>query len=148
MENVILTLNKKPEEVKDSMQFDSYTEIARLTFVENGEEIASAIEVRGEVEVEYKKKTYLAPSDFPKKLVSMIKKGRDWEHNPDVFVSMNNWFEVFVDDEDSRSFQSDCIDLNSNSAEEIYSLMANYIKKIRKIQLPDFSEITVEENYS
>ncbi len=94
----------------DSMLFDSGRMIARGVFVysndgvEIDKEITITLVVSGEVSVTYKGEVYHSPSEFPDKLIELIKRNSDWmtyapsgegndEAEGDIYVTLNNWFE-------------------------------------------------------
>lgn len=82
----------------DSMLFDSVTNVAYGTFSEGGKELQVFLDVRGEVAVTYKDEVYHRPSEFPDELKALIRKAPDqWMNEPDVFVGLNNWFELIFD---------------------------------------------------
>ena len=59
--------------IKDSMQFDSDTEIC--SYVSPDKKFTITIEVRGEVRLTYKDETYTKPSEFPQEVKEIIKNG-------------------------------------------------------------------------
>ena len=77
--------------IRDSMQLDSNTDIARLDM----DGYTATLEVRGDVRVWFDGVYYDAPSVFPEELKSLIATDADWFDNPRVEVSSNNWFEAF-----------------------------------------------------
>lgn len=111
--------------VKDSMLLESNTVIAALE--QNGETLAT-LEVRGEVSVEYKGQDYYSVREFPDDLKTLIAIDPYWQNNPDVYVSMNNWFELF----DTNSYKSDIVNPEGNSLKEVYELMADGLNALKE----------------
>ena len=86
-----------------SMLFDAGTCIASVTFRRGEECLDIILQVFGEISITYKGKTYNEPDEYPDELVDMIKKDPEgWGNNPDVEVSLNNWFEYIYDGSDDE----------------------------------------------
>jgi hypothetical protein len=111
--------------VTDSMLIESDTCIAALE--QNGEALAT-LEVRGEVSVQYKGNDYHSVSEFPKDLKTLIEIDPYWFNNPDVYVSMNNWFELF----NTSRYNSITVDPEKLSLKEIYELMADGLNAMNR----------------
>lgn len=89
----------------DSMLFDSDTNIATGTFEYGDKKIQICLDVRGEVDVDYKGENYRQPSDFPEDLRDKIKKDPLYVwYDDEIAVSNNNWFEyiMYVEDGDKK----------------------------------------------
>lgn len=102
----------------DSMEFDSGTEIATLSF---GDSEAS-IMVCGEVRVTYKDEVYRQPSEFPEELKEIIRAGHVFDHE-DVYVGNNNWFAIQFRDGTEWDPNDNIVDVEGLSKQEIFSLM-------------------------
>lgn len=90
-------------DIKDSMEIESGTVIATLQDTITGTRVS--LEVRGDVKIFYSPEGftvsdgeyYTSPVEFPKGLKELIRAGqlsKDTEH---VYVSDNNWFEIFTE---------------------------------------------------
>ena len=92
-----LFINDKYNSDFDSMCYDSGTIMAECDI----DDYKISIEVRGEVNVEYKGETYRHASDMPKELLEGF---RDESYSQDTFLGLvddlhiyqNNWHEVFI----------------------------------------------------
>lgn len=82
--------NIELSDINDSMELESGQEIARLE--ENG--YAVTLEVQGDVRVVYKDVAYRHAGAMPDELLKLFHDGKAYE-SEDVYVDMNNWFEVF-----------------------------------------------------
>lgn len=127
------------ENVKDSMQFNSNTEIALLT-LGNGK--TASIEVGGEVMVEWNGERYSSPSEFPQELKNLIETDDRWEDDERVYIHNNNWFELFYNASDSCPEHCEVVDVERKSKKEIYELMVDTINKCesKTIVLPTYEE--------
>ena len=84
-------------QIKDAMQLDSNTELC--TYISADKKFAVTIEVRGEVEVDYNGKNYRQASDMPNDLLELLGDPNNWysgNEDEGLYVSNNNWFEIFV----------------------------------------------------
>lgn len=117
--------------VTDSMEFDSGTEIATLSF---GDSEAS-IMVCGEVRVTFKDELYRKPSEFPEELKEIIRAGHVFDHE-DVYVGNNNWFAIQFRDGTEWDPNDDVVDVEGLSKQEIFSLMwdalSSHLEKQRR----------------
>lgn len=107
--------------VKDSMQFESDTVIVDMEDSECG--LTASIEVRGEVNVTWKGKEYRKVSEFPEDLMHEIMTNPNWANGEDIYVSNNNWFEVFVRDTDGFCLLSDVVDIGGIAGERVIKLL-------------------------
>ena len=82
----------------DSMLYDSGTNIAELKYTKEFYTVEIFLDVRGEVQVDYKGTRYRAPSGFPEELKEKIKNNPHWTAgDKNLYVDMNNWFEYIYD---------------------------------------------------
>lgn len=112
--------------IKDSMQLDSYQDIAYLK--DANINITVSIEVRGEVKVWFNRhggnpfdgEWFSTPSDFPKELKTLIAENNRWYEDERLFIDENNWFEAFVEAPMTRiQFDSELVDIEGMSTEEL-----------------------------
>lgn len=130
-------------EIKDSMQLDSEQTIATLKM----ENKTASLEVRGDVKVFWNPdkdedpgdgECYTQPSEFSQELKDIIagkktiyRKDGDtegienmWTLDDRVYVSENNWFELFVTNDENDTFPiSDVVDVEGYNATQIFELM-------------------------
>lgn len=136
-------LNKDLTNIRDSMQLDSEQNIATL---KAGDYLVT-IEVRGAVKVWFNPDTsgesgdgtyYSSPSEFPQELKDIIagdakiyRKDGDndgidyiWTLDDRVYVSENNWFELFIfDGEDDSMPVSDVVDVEGMTPSQVFDTM-------------------------
>lgn len=132
--------------VRDSMMFNSYTDIAKLTTPEGKE---MTLEVRGEVRVTTHDEngdiiaTYRGYSDMPADLKAKIADGSYLE-DESIYVGDNNWFEVFYNDANL----CECVDVENCTPAEIYELMADMIEQyeMRDILPPTLEVYSITAN--
>ena len=117
--------------VTDSMEFDSGTEIATLSF---GDSEAS-IMVCGEVRVTIKDELYRKPSEFPEELKEIIRAGHVFDHE-DVYVGNNNWFAIQFRDGTEWDPNDDVVDVEGLSKQEVFSLMWDALSSHLEHQQP------------
>lgn len=110
--------------VEDSLLFDSGTTIATLTTPE-GKELA--IEVRGEVRVEYDGTFYRYPTEFPEALKEMIADG-SFRDSEEVIIHDGNWFEACYKYDE----EYDTVDIEGCTPTEIYAIMADCVNLFEK----------------
>ena len=86
--------------------------------LESGVEIFSALidgkydvflRTCGDVRIVWKDVSYRNRSGFPDDLVEAIRT-KNFYNNPDAYVDMNNWYEIFVYDEKNTLIHSDVYD--------------------------------------
>lgn len=131
--------------VVDSMQIDSGTVIAVLE--KDGHK--ASLEVRGEVKVWWNEhgepcegECYKYPSEFPEKLKRLIadvytSDEGHWTLDPRLYISENNWFEVFVTGPENEHVpDAYVVDVEGSTEEEIRNLLDDYI---------EYSELTATE---
>lgn len=115
--------------IKDSLQFDSGTDICSLKTAHGYAEIV----VQGCVNIEWCPEgistgascdRYRYPSEFPKELKELIASGADFWNDDRVYICENNWFEVFIGD----GSVSDVVDVEGNTNEDLLSLMYECIE--------------------
>lgn len=123
------------ENIKDSMQFDSGTVIAKL-HTKDGTYVK--LHVVGDVCVNYNETgntllgwgTYRIPSQFPDKLKQIIADGKLWEDIPCLIVYENNWYELLL------IFKNECcscvVEADGFTAEDIEGMMREYARPKRK----------------
>lgn len=107
-------------DINDSMELDSRQIVAELT---DGEYSAS-LEVNGEVRVTYNGTTYKCASQMPEELIKMFHNGNFYK---DVYVDMNNWFEVFIDKNGKWTGYSDVCDCEGMNPTEIEGFLKDCI---------------------
>ena len=117
--------------VTDSMEFDSGTEIATLSF---GDSEAS-IMVCGEVRVTFKDELYRKPSEFPEELKEIIRAGHVFDHE-NVYVGNNNWFAIQFRDGTEWDPNDDVVDVEGLSKQEVFSLMWDALSSHLEHQQP------------
>ena len=115
-------------QITDSMQLDSDTQIAGMEF----KGITASLEVRGYVGVYWNPDAtseyldsgdhYTQPSDFPQELKDLIKEGGYWDCDPRVYVTENNWFELFLADEDGY-IGSDVVDVEEYTYVDLFNFL-------------------------
>lgn len=135
-------------EVKDSMQFDSYTVIAELEY----KGYYACIEVRGEVRVQFNPRVkdgedvgdgecYNRPSEFPQELKDIIAgkteicrtdgdttgMEHNWELDDRVYVSENNWFELFFGKSKDNITDSIVVDVEGETEQGVLDLLMGAI---------------------
>lgn len=115
--------------IKDSMQFDSDTEIC--SYVSPDEKFTITIEVRGEVRLTYKDETYTKPSEFPQEVKEIIKNGDLW-NTDEVYIGNNNWFELFIWDCDGDYIDSGVVDIEGQDPEYIAKYCENSLETFRR----------------
>lgn len=130
--------------IKDSMQLDSGQTIASL----KSENSYVSIEVRGEVKVWYNDKGdpgdgeyYTSPSQFPKELKELIENNPDWYTSPHVYISENNWFEIFAgEDENDPIPTSDVIDIEGSTMQQLFEALDEFAKEYEIEQNNDLEQ--------
>lgn len=85
------TCVKDIDDINDSMECDTGTELARLR---DGNYIA-VLKVVGRVEVLYKDDIYTVPGKFPKELKEAFHNGTASE-DQNIEIRNNNWFEIWI----------------------------------------------------
>ena len=113
--------------IVDSMQLDSGTEIAGMKL----DNITASLEVRGEVKVWWNENGgspfegdyYTIPSQFPQGLKDLILNDRWYDCDGAVYVSENNWFEVFTAIDDAMGPDSDVVDVEGMTPTDIFGLL-------------------------
>lgn len=132
-----------PEEVADSMQFDSGQSLAELRY----DGWLASLEVRGEVRVVWNPDpggtteggtAYRHASDFPEDLMDVFAhpEKHDRESMQNLFVDDNNWFEVFVE-KDGRFVESFVVDLKDYKPETVLETLMFYCRECRKYELEE-----------
>ena len=131
--------------VTDSMELDSGTEIATLSFGDS----EAAILVCGEVRVTYKDELYRKPSEFPEELKEIIRAGHVFDHE-DVYIGNNNWFAIQFRDGTEWDSNDVVVDVEGLSKQEVFSLMwdalSSHLENQRRLEalastvLTDFVE--------
>lgn len=113
------------EEFRDSMLLESGTIVAELKTPDYN----CIIKVAGEVRVVYKNTAYRSFESFPEELKELFRKGKAY-NNKDVFIDDNNWFELFIDNnDDTWTGWSEVVDgLDDFGALEFFSLFDENIK--------------------
>lgn len=106
----------------DSMLFDSGENIVHAEFMSGEKTLTLDLEICGDVSVTYKGEVYHRPSDFPEELKELIRANPNrWdivapsgedndEEDSNIYVNLNNWFEViyeFDDYTDGDVFEED-----------------------------------------
>ena len=135
--------------IVDSMQIDSETTIATLKTSKH----FLSLEVRGDVKIFFNPDKngepeagdcYRYPSEFPQGLKDLISgketifrkdgdtKGIEhaWALDDRVYMDMNNWFELFIgeDENDSTPF-STTVDIEGYTPEQIFKLMLSIAQR-------------------
>lgn len=113
--------------IADSMLISSNTIIA--SYENPSTEVYLELRVQGIVDVYYKDKEYRDPADFPQELKDAIQKMSLFEI-PDLYVSNNNWFELFVYDKEGEFVSSDVVDVENQTPDQIKELMLETEKEI------------------
>lgn len=94
--------------------------------LESGVEIFSAVvdgkydvflRTCGDVRIIWKDVSYRNRSSFPDDLVEAIR-NNNFYNNPDAYVDMNNWYEIFVYDEHNTLLCSDVYDVDIDKMTE------------------------------
>lgn len=135
MENFELYENM--EQVKDSMQFESGTNIAKY---ENDNFVAE-IAVVGDVRVFFNDELYKSPYSFPQELQDIIAEGNLF-NDERVEVVENNWFELSVTEGNAVLF-AETVDVEGLNAESIKHLCEDLVNQF--IQERETSEPTISE---
>lgn len=109
-------------DINDSMELESGQEIAR--YEKDG--FVVTLEVHGDVRVIYDDTSYRSVHSMPEELIEMFHNGTAGT-NPDVYIDMNNWFEVFFWERKDNILVwtglSDVVDYEKSSPEELESLL-------------------------
>lgn len=135
-------------DVKDSMEFDSDTKICE--YIPKDKKCKITIEVRGEVRIEYPfygpdgdfnidyentdaemPEYYTKPSEFPERVKEIIKEGELWD-SEELYICDNNWFELFFWDEEGNFLDSDVVDIEGMSPEELCDYCEEVLINFRK----------------
>ena len=127
--------------IKDSMQLDSDQEIARM----EKDGYTATLEVRGEVKVWWNEdgepcdgEYYTHPSEFPEKLSCLIADGHTadgshWTFDPRLYISENNWFELFVTNPLYDTVpDADVVDSEGLSDHDVFSMLYEAIEERAK----------------
>ena len=126
--------------IKDSMQIDSDTEICSYEAPDGKFKVT--IEVRGEVNLIYyptgkpdedEAENYRYPSEFPQEVKDIIAQG-DLFDSDKIYVDNNNWFELFIWDDENNYLDSDVIDgyIEGETPEYIAEYCENYLETVRR----------------
>jgi len=120
--------------INDSMEIDSDTVLA----VAKGPKYIS-LEVRGEVKVWWNEngeptdgEYFIYPSEFPKALKELIAKGLTpdgdiWTLDQRLYIDENNWFEVFIGEDENDSVpRAEVVDAEHMTWEEIFEMMIEF----------------------
>lgn len=112
-------------EINDSMELDSNIEVARI----ENENYALTLEVQGSVRVIYKDCIYKAACQMPDELIQLFHDGKAY-NSKDVYVDMNNWFEVFFwEKKDGKLIWTnwcDVVDCETSTPKELESMMYDW----------------------
>lgn len=134
-----------------SLLFDCGTEICYLDFGN----IGLSLMVNGEVKIidENTGDVYKNYLQYPKKLVELIKNGKDIE-NYGYIIDMNNWFEMFVDkiDENGNGIEEffyEVVDIegkldNNSLRRSLFEIMIRFINDY--IDIKDIDLMTISDN--
>lgn len=136
MEVKNLFINDKYNSKLDSMCYDSGTIMAECDI----DDYKISIEVRGEVNVEYKGETYRHASDMPKELLEGF---RDESYSQDTFLGLvndlyiyqNNWYEVFICNDKGEfldSFTDDFIPEKDEVNEYMKGVLEDYLEWLER----------------
>ena len=118
-------------DINDSMELNSNTTVASLTgTLQDGTEFGVYLEVQGHVTVVYKDKLYTAASDMPDELLKLFHEGGYNPDNEDLAVNENNWFELFIE-ENNQMVRSDCVDAENMTDIEVLDLLVSSYKDWR-----------------
>lgn len=131
MEVKNIFINEKYNSKLDSMCYDSGIILASCDI----DDFKISIEVRGEVNVDYKSETYRHASDMPKELLNGF---MDDSYSQDIFLSLvddiyiyqNNWYEVFIYDNEGmflNSFVKDFIPEKENIGEYMKDVLKDFL---------------------
>jgi len=143
--NIVEFYAEELSDVRDSMEFDSGTEVACMK-LKNG--VEATITVHGEVSVYWcpsgdfattSSGTFREPSSFPEELKEIIHKGYameydfeendiqsevNWDCDKRVCVDNNNWFELYI----RGNHDGEVVDVGGLSRKEIYEMLAEHIE--------------------
>lgn len=123
------------KDINDSMELDSAGEdlawIKNTIMTRSGKKlmIDAALRVQGDVKVIFKGETYRNASKMPKELLECYHNDKDpLTIAPDYYVSMNNWFELFVKitDEKGISYEESYV-LDSNDEDDWPAALADTV---------------------
>lgn len=126
-------------QIVDSMQIDSEETIATM----HAFGVKASLEVRGDVKIWWNPekgkdpldgKYYKYPSEFPEDLKNLIAKGvtnddQHWSTDPRLYISENNWFEIFIGDENRGYDCSICVDVEGMTPDEIKDMLLDICKE-------------------
>ena len=122
--------------IVDSLQLDSDQVICK--YVSADKKFQVTIEVRGEVNIDFSPTgdfdecdRYKYPSEFPKALKEIIARGEVY-NSPYVYISNNNWFELFYWDEEGQFLDSDVVDVEKSTFEDLFVDCEESLKQYRK----------------
>ena len=152
-------------QIKDSVQLESGTVIATLETLK----CFVSLEVRGDVKIFWDPEglnvgagvygeCYCHPLEFCDELKELIETNNRWWEDPRVYISENNWFELFIGKDKSDPIPvSEVVDVEGYTSEDIEKLMLECIEndenhktfnepEIKEYKIP--VEWTVTENIS
>ncbi len=133
----IFTLYEDMTDIVDSVQLESDDTNGIDVCSYQKDSFLVTIEVRGAVKIWWNTTTnnlnngegmyYTHWSEFPEELKNLIRNtgtaDRHWTCDPRVYVSENNWFEIFLWEKDGKGglnlISSDCIDIEGENADKL-----------------------------
>lgn len=119
--------------IADSMQLDSNQVIASMRIGD----MEASIEVQGEVKIWWNEEGnpfdgeyYIYPSEFPEKLKELIAAGYTddglhWTLDPRLYISENNWFEVFY------GTGTDVVDVEGYTPAQLFEMLYYCLKEVK-----------------
>ncbi len=122
------------ETVTDSIELDSNETIASL----EDNEIKATIEVVGDISVTWQPditkdgKTYYSFREFPQEMKTLIRNNPYWYEDKRIYVNLNNWFELFVEDKTNNVYDSYIVDIEKYNKTQLYELLKESIEDYRK----------------
>lgn len=116
IDTTVINIYEDLAKITDSLLLESGIIIATLKDTETNNTIE--IKVCGQVKINFKGDWYRYPSDYPDELTEMIKDGSVYD-NDDVYVDMNNWFEIFYNGDE----WSDVVDVEGQTPQELTELL-------------------------
>lgn len=112
-------------DINDSLELESGQIIATL----EKDGIIASLEVHGHVTIDFNERTYNYYSEFPDTLKSLIHSG-DYLNDPRVYVSENNWFEVFIyHGEDDPGPLCDVVDVENLTPAELFDTLLDWVNE-------------------
>ena len=131
----------------DSLLFESGTQIAYANFQKGKNKVYVSLEVRGQINIDYKGEIYTNPEEYPDELINLIKSGKIY-FDDNVYMNLNNWFEYIYTENNICSDGFVCeVDVSElspyeivNNLTEVASICFAHIEKEQSQDEPDICD--------